>query len=124
MNRPIGVLLISVLAFIRGFFGLFGGFVTLGMGGLSFISGYSSTGAWTIIFAIVAMVVGLITVILAYGLMNMKGWAVMWLVIILGIGLIADLFSLTQGHSPWISIILSVIIIGYLLTPSVRDNMT
>lgn len=124
MNRPIGVVLISVLAFIRGFFGLFGGFVALGIGGMSLIGGYSSAGGWAIIFAIVAMVVGVITIALAYGLLNMKGWAVMWLVIILGIGLIADLFSLTQGHSPWISIILSVIIIGYLLTPGVRDNMT
>lgn len=115
-QRPTGITILAVLAAIGGVFGLLGGFVLMGAGGL--------IGAgMAVILGIVTIVIAIGDLAFAYGAWSLQPWA--WM---LGIGLQAAniLFSILAGilnnslGSQILSIIISGIIIYYLMTPPIK----
>ena len=123
MNRPIGALIIAVLVFLRGLWGVMTGLLALGIGGLAFfVSGLTDPGAVAIYWAIASLVIGVLTLAIAYGLFTLRPWAWMWAVLLLVLGLIIDLLIMfTGGGTNWISMIIAVIVLIYMLTPGVRQ---
>jgi uncharacterized membrane protein (DUF2068 family) len=111
-QRPTGITILAILAFIGGLLGIIGGFGGFALGG-----GYVVLGAISLIFGIVALALG-------YGFWTLKPWA--WP---LGIGLeiaslVLDVIYIVRGASvasEAISIIVSVIVLYYLTRPNVRQ---
>ena len=80
-------------------------------------------GATLFWLSIGTLIVGAITLYMAYGLFTGKGWAWMIAIILLVIGLGIDLIAWFTGSAPnWIGIILSVVVLVYMLTPRVRES--
>jgi hypothetical protein len=122
MNQPVGAMIIAFLMVLRGLWGLITGLIALGMGTLTFfVSGLYNPGSVAIYWSIATLIIAVITLVLAYGLFAMRPWAWMWTVIILVISLIVDVVSGFSGSFNWISIILGVIILAYLVGSGVRS---
>lgn len=65
--------------------------------------------------AIIAIILGILTLLLAWGLWTLQPWAFWTAVVLEAIDIIYDLFSLGQGASVIVSLIFSVLILVYLL---------
>jgi hypothetical protein len=125
MNRPIGAMIIALLMFLRGLWGLLTGSIALGLGTFTFfVSGLYAPGSVAIYWSIATLIIAVITLVLAYGLFAMRPWAWMWTVIVLVISLLIDVISGFGGGFNWISIILGVIILAYLAGSGVRSAYT
>ena len=123
MNRPVGAYIIAALLGLRGAWGLFTGVISLTLGSLGVLTGYTNEGATLFWLSIGTLIVGAITLYMAYGLFTGKGWAWMIAIILLVIGLGIDLIAWFTGSAPnWIGIILSVVVLVYMLTPRVRES--
>ncbi|MBD3159254.1 MAG: hypothetical protein GF309_10735 [Candidatus Lokiarchaeota archaeon] len=97
-ERPLGVMILSVLQII-------GGFVVLGMGGLIFAVAYSFYG----LIGIGLIIMGLITCYVGYGLWSMQSWAWKWAMVVNGISIVLYLVTMV-----WPGLILPIIIVIYL----------
>ena len=77
--------------------------------------------AWLIgaVFGIVFVIVGVIGLILFYGLWNLKSWAWFWTMVANILGIIS---SIGNFWANIISIVLSVVIVVYLLMPGIKDH--
>ena len=136
-NRPIGVTIIAILIIIGGIVLLIGGLLFLAFAGiLSSIenSSNSSIGIATLIslpLSLGMVIIGIIYLIVSYGLLKGKGWAWIITIIVIIIELIIQIVSavitgLVSSSidaaltSHIIGIIISGVIIFYLYTPNVR----
>jgi hypothetical protein len=126
--RPLGITIISILAFIQGFLGICGTCVVLAGSGLLFFIPTGVTqvlGGFGCLLALILGLGPLLELIFAYGAWNLRSWA--WLlgiiatglavagvvISILGSGGATVLTALTNG-------LLSIIIFVYLLLPGTR----
>jgi len=112
-QRPTGITILAILAFIGGILGILGGFGGFALGG-----GYVALGA-------ISLILGIVNLALGYGFWTLKPWA--WP---LGIGLeivsvVLAVIYIVGGQSSVaseaISIIISVIVLYYLTRPNVRQ---
>ena len=121
MNRPIGVYLIALLTMLRGLWSIVIGVMLLFFGGMSFIGGYWDQMATSTFFAVVDLVIGILISVVALGLFRFQSWAVMLAILAVGLGLIFDFFTFfSSGSMNWISVILGIIVLVYLLLPGTR----
>jgi hypothetical protein len=140
-KRPIGVTIIAILTIIGGIALLIGGLGFIAFGG--FLSTVSSEGGSTEVADIAALgmvpmilgigmiIIGIIYLIVSYGLLKGKGWAWTITIIVMIIGIVIQIISaistglLTSSLASAlathiIGIIISGIIIFYLYRPHVR----
>jgi hypothetical protein len=140
-KRPIGVTIIAILTIIGGIALLIGGLVFIAFGGI--LSAVSSEGGSTeaadiaalgmvpMILGIGMVIIGIIYLIVSYGLLKGKGWAWTITIIVMIIGIVIQIISaistglltssLTSAVATHIiGIIISGIIIFYLYRPHVR----
>lgn len=99
-SAPLGIKILCVLAVISGVFGLFGGFVALFSSPLGFVVG------------LVAMVLSLAQLVVAWGLWTLQPWAWTLTMIVYGLDLLVDVFKLLTGNA---LAIVGIIIGGLLL---------
>lgn len=109
MRRPLGVTIISILLGING--------VLLIIVGLTAIVAGGVTGAGFIYFVgWIPLILGILSLILAWGLWNLRPWAYWTAVILEVLSIVNDIFGLTNGGSRHIGdLIISLIILLYLL---------
>jgi len=120
-NRPVGVSILSVLAYIGAVFLLLGG-IGLFVGGEVISSYLSSLGAFSGIITAIGIVAGIILIALAVlyffigrGLWKGQNWARIVVLIFIVIGLIGSLVSIMGNlASSIVGIIIDVVIIWYL----------
>ncbi len=132
-TRPIGVTIIAVLLIIAGLFELAVGGVAIAAF-FSAGSAVTSHGHTTIAHVIdtvggvlggISILVGIITLIFAWGLWALKRWA-FWLVVILeGFSLLRHIYEFIQPHTHIALIIAGtiipvVILLYFLVDPNVR----
>jgi hypothetical protein len=140
-KRPIGVTIIAILTIIGGIALLIGGLGFITFGGI--LSAVSSEGSSTeaadiaalgmvpMILGIGMVIIGIIYLIVSYGLLKGKGWAWTITIIVMIIGIVIQIISaistglltssLTSAVATHIiGIIISGIIIFYLYRPHVR----
>ncbi|HEX6552508.1 MAG TPA: hypothetical protein VF026_07085 [Ktedonobacteraceae bacterium] len=119
-RRPLGVSIIAVLVAIQGIFFLILGILALvaviaaaNSAGTT-VNGYPVTGATVSaiagVLAGIFLVVGLISLLFAWGLWTLKRWAFWATVIIEIISLINSVFGLAQPHANYWSAIVGMII--------------
>lgn len=73
-------------------------------------------GAW---FALIFLIVGIVGLILFYGLWTLKSWAWLWTLIINILGILGGLGNI-MGNI--IGLAISIIIVIYLLMPDIRSK--
>jgi|GEM_PF-1966064 len=98
-SRPLGISIVSILVFIEGVLEIIGGFL------LSFL-----------FHGLIYLIVGSVSLILAWGLWRLKRWAFWTAIVLETINVIANFISLIQGNgSPIVGLIIAVAIIAYML---------
>jgi uncharacterized membrane protein (DUF2068 family) len=109
MSRPLGVTIISILLGING--------VLLILLGLTAVLAGGVTGAGFIFFVgWIPLIFGILSLILAWGLWNLRPWAFWTAVILEALSIINDVFGLTNNGSRHTGdLIISLIILLYLL---------
>jgi uncharacterized membrane protein (DUF2068 family) len=132
MSRPVGVTILAILAIL-------GGIALLCLGGLSVLGGTVASGSLSaaggaavaansgLITAIggVLAVLGVLYIVMAVGLLQLKGWAWTLGIVLSALSLILDVAQIVQKPSTLgqqlVSIVISLVILVYLFTPRVRQ---
>nr|HDO81530.1 hypothetical protein [Candidatus Bathyarchaeota archaeon] len=124
MSRPAGVTLLGVLYIIMAIIYIIGGLVgfllTSPLGGL-----FGPTPIFSGAMAIVPIVIGIIDLVIGWGLLSLKGWARILAIVFAILGLLGGLASLIAFPIGTIigiiEIILSIIILWYLFKPEIAS---
>src|SRR6185437_2364603 len=136
-NRPLGVTIIAILIIIGGIALLIGGLLFIAFAGILSSTENSSNNSIGIASLISIplsfgmVILGIIYLVVSYGLLKGKGWAWIITIVVTIIGLIIQIISaIITGvvsssidaalASHFIGIIISGVIIFYLYTPNVR----
>lgn len=119
-QRPTGVTILAILAFIGGILSILAGLALVGLGGVFAAAG----GGLAILFGIYALVWGALALWIGVGFWQLRPSAWRWGVILMVIGAIITLIQIPLGYSDItsgvISIAIDLAIIYYLTTPAVR----
>lgn len=131
MRRPTGVTIIAILNIIGGIIMLFGGIALVAAGSIlpSFqmtdeLSGVPDwlLGTGAIAMGIIVIILGIISFIVAYGLLKGAGWAWSLTVVLSIVSIVLNAISIATGNfGGIISIIISAIILYYLYRPHVKS---
>lgn len=129
MNRPMGVTIIAVLQLIISIFATLGGLYIF-----FFRSGIFSRGSelenipknstFVAGFAVVLLIVGLIGLLITYGLFSLKKWAWLTALILNGLSILSSLSAIfsnqTRKGGDIFGLIIAGVIVYYLLQPEVK----
>ncbi len=121
-NRPFGVTLLAILAVISGILSICGGlgsFFSFGLGLVGSLLGIGDAAGLG--SGLYGLIWGIVTIFLGIGLWNLHRWGWLGTIFFQAINLLYALLAIfTPPHVPWISAVISVIIIWYLTRPAVR----
>lgn len=120
-QRPTGVTILSILAFIGGAFGILGGLALLGLGAAFAGSGL---GGLSVVFGIVILVLSALQLYIGYGFWTLKSSAWRLGIVVFGASVVIQLIELVLGYIEITGFVISLVIYGliiyYLLTPGVK----
>lgn len=114
--RPLGVTILAILSALGGIMAILGGMAIMGVSALA-----SEIGALGAAIGGITLIMGLIQLVIAWGLWTGKGWA--WLLgLIFGVlGILMALASMVGGNfSSLVSLAINAIIVYCLYTPPVK----
>ncbi len=117
-ERPLGVTILAVLSGIGGILAILGGLALgamAGAGGLSGMEGMEGLGPLMAYGSTMAIIMGLINLIIAYGLWNGKSWAWWLTVVFAALNALMSLVSMMI-----VSLVIAAVIIWYMLRPHVK----
>jgi hypothetical protein len=112
-DRPLGVTILAVLEIIVGLLGLFSGFTLLTLGAMMPFG----LGAFAAVIGAVVLFIGILDVIIGWGLWSLKSWAWMVALIVNIINLILNAIQLA-----WLGAIINLIIILYLQQGDIKSR--
>ena len=116
-TRPTGVTILSILYFLQALIILIGGVVALGV-----LASLGTIG--TIIGSVVGgvmILIGLIQMLIAWGLWSGKGWARIIAIIFTVLGVLANLMgALDLNLTSVVGLLIGVVILWYLFQPQVK----
>jgi hypothetical protein len=119
-QRPTGVTILAILAFIGGILSILGGLALVGLGGVFAAAG----GGLAILFGIYALVWGALALWIGWGFWQLRPSAWRWGIILMVIGVVIAIVQILLGYSDLvggiISIAIDLAVIYYLTTPGVR----
>lgn len=131
-QRPTGITILAVLAFIGGIFGICGGLG--GIVGGSFFGGLAASvgasnatalGGMVVVYSILALAFAVAELVFGFGAWTLKPWAWMLGMVLFGLNIVFNLVSVLAGWAAFGSVILPLAIAGviiyYLLTPDVKQ---
>jgi hypothetical protein len=131
MSRPTGVTIIAILNIIGGIIMLFGGIALVAAGSIlpslqmtDELSGVPDwlIGTGAIAMGIIVIILGIVSFIVAYGLLKGAGWAWSLTVVLSIVSIVLNAISIATGNfGGIISIIISAIILYYLYRPHVKS---
>lgn len=100
-SRPIGITIIAIIMAILGIFDIIGGIMILGS--------YSTLG-------IITLIIGVLYLVLAWGLWTLQTWAFWGTVILAILTIINAIFGIGGGvpATGWVSLILAIIVLVYM----------
>ena len=114
-GKPTGVLILAILQLISAI-------SWLALGALAFIAGALLLPIFGLLFAMIPLIIGIIGLILFYGLWSLKGWAWFWALIINLLGVIIGVFGNLADVMNLLSLAVSLIIVIYLLMPATKAH--
>lgn len=125
MRRPIGVVIIAVLAIIGGLLQLFGGLSFMGVGAMAVpgLEGAGLLGGLGVSVAVAMFIMAVLSIVFGVGALMLRSWAWMLGIVLYGISAVSGVVLLLTGAMTWpvvLSTLIAVGIIAYLFTPTVR----
>ncbi len=125
MDRPTSVTVIAILQIIGSVIGI--GFSLLFLVGGALIGGLGGTaetgavGGFIAIFALLVLILSTAALVLAIGLLQLKGWAWVGTLVVQGLSLAISILQLvTSEQNPIIKLIFDIVVIAVLLQPNVK----
>lgn len=120
-QRPTGVTILAILAFIGGAFGILGALALLGLGvAFAGVAG----GGLSFIFGIVFLALSILYLWIGWGFWNLKRSAWSLGLVVFGAGIVISFIELLLGYASITNLIVTIVINGivlyYLLTPAVK----
>ncbi len=112
-SKPTGVMILALLQLVSAL-------SWLALGALAFIAGAMLLPLFGMLLAFFPLIIGIIGLILFYGLWTQKGWAWFWTLIINLLGVILGLLGNLTDIVNLLSLAISAIIVIYLLLPATR----
>ncbi len=120
-QRPTGVTLLAILAFIGGAFGILGALALLGLG---FAFAGVAVGGLGFIFGIVFLALSILYLWIGWGFWNLKRSAWSLGLVVFGAGIVITLIEMLLGYATVTNLIVTIVINGivlyYLMTPGVK----
>jgi len=121
-QRPTGVTILAILAFVGGILSILGALTLLGLGG--FLAG-AGFGGLAVFFGIYALVWGALALWIGWGFWQLRPSAWRWGIILMVIGAVITIIQVPLGYSGGIasaaiSVAIDLAVIYYLTTPAVR----
>src|SRR2546425_278623 len=109
-KRPIGVAIIAILSFLAGL-----GFIVLGLGLMAVgvivgVAGAGLLGGLAAVFGGILLLLGIVTLVVAVGLLRMRSWGWGGAVIVYVVSIVINILT-----ARWVCLILPGIILIYLL---------
>ena len=130
-QRPMGITILAILAFIGGILGICGGLA--GIVGASFLGGLAAAagagnvttlGGMAVVYSIIGLALAVAYLVFGFGAWTLKPWAWMLGMVLAGLNIVFQLVALLAGWTTLggilISVVISGVIIYYLLTPEVK----
>ena len=120
-QRPTGVTILAILAFIGGAFGILGALALLGLGvAFAGVAG----GGLSFVFGIVLLALSILYLWIGWGFWNLKRSAWSLGLVVFGAGIVITLIEMLLGYATITNLIVTIVINGiviyYLLTPGVK----
>ena len=119
IERPTGVTILAVLAFIVGIFGALGGLLVVAAGTAAAAYGFGIEGGLAVVIGALVLIVGLLWLVIGWGLWNINKWGYQVAMILAIIGIILALPGIAGAGI--VTIIINGIIIYYLIQPEIKD---
>jgi len=121
-QRPTGVTVLAILAFVGGILSILAALTLLGLGGVLAGAGF---GGLAVFFGIYALVWGALALWIGWGFWQLRPSAWRWGIILMVVGAVITLVQIPLGYSGGIasaaiSIAIDLAVIYYLTTPAVR----
>lgn len=120
-QRPTGVTILAILAFIGGAFGILGALALLGLG---FAFAGVAGGGLSFVFGIVLLALSILYLWIGWGFWNLRRSAWSLGLVVFGAGIIITFIEFLLGYATLTNVIVTIIINGiviyYLLTPAVK----
>lgn len=121
-QRPTGVTILAILAFVGGILSILAALTLLGLGGFLVGTGY---GGLAVFFGIYALAWGALALWIGWGFWQLRPSAWRWGIILMVVGAVITLIQIPLGYSGGIasaaiSIAIDLAVIYYLTTPAVR----
>jgi hypothetical protein len=121
-QRPTGVTILAILAFVGGILSILGALTLLGLGGILAGAGF---GGLAVFFGIYALVWGALALWIGWGFWQLRPSAWRWGIILMVIGAVIAIIQVPLGYSGGIvsaaiSVAIDLAVVYYLTTPAVR----
>ncbi len=120
-QRPTGVTILAILAFIGGAFGILGALALMGLG---FAFAGVAGGGLSFVFGIVLLALSILYLWIGWGFWNLKRSAWSLGLVVFGAGIVITFIEMLLGYATITNLIVTIVINGivlyYLLTPGVK----
>jgi hypothetical protein len=121
--RPTGVAILAILDLLFGLVAVLGGTVLIGLGGSGILStfGFGAFSGFVAGIGGFFIIIGILAIIVGWGMWTGKEWAWLLAVILYGIGVLFGLLSLISGSASSLgSLIIDAILLWYMFRPHVK----
>ena len=121
--RPGGVTVLSILDFIGGILAFLVGLFVVAVGGSGLLAqlGYGLFSGFVVVAGVAVVIIGLLSLLLGYGMWTGKGWAWLLAVILYALGALSSLLSLAGGSfGSIVSLVIYGLLLWYLWKPHVK----
>ncbi len=122
-SRPGGVTVLAILDFLGGILAFFVGLFVVALGGSGLLAqfGYGFASGFVVVAGVAVIIIGLLGLLLGYGMWTGKEWAWLLAVILYALGALSSLLSLAGGSfGSIVSLVIYGILLWYLWKPHVK----
>lgn len=123
MERPTGVTVIAILVIIGAILGILIGIFDTGLFGNAFIKTHEEALISGTVASLTILIIGVIQLIVGFGLWNLSSWAWMVAVVVMVVRLIGDVLMFFQGrHAEGIvGGLIALVVLWYLFKDDVKQ---
>jgi hypothetical protein len=126
-TRPMGVIVLSMLAVVTGFVSVVSALALMGVAQFGFLKGAAASGSVLTIFGVADLIVGISAFVLAFGFWYSRNWSWSLGFAVYGIALVISVITAALGIMSIGSVIViaavSVLTIWYLMQPQIKSTL-
>lgn len=122
-SRPTGITVLAILEFIFGILILLAGIAVAAISGSGMLStvGYAFLAGMAVLVGGVFIVLGLVVLLVGWGMWTGKGWAWILSVVLYILGVIFGLYSIASGSlTSVVSLLIEAFLLWYMFRPHVK----